>query len=297
MRDVDDQDAPAAATGSRVARTAPQLERSTPGPPRRLANYVTAAWQLATGPATVAGVVRYAVQKCLRKQGAEISFKNGTVLFAPADLPLIPLVMETWVRGRYATGGGEIETGSTVIDIGANLGTFTLWAATRAANVRIIAVEPSLRMCRCLDENLSRNHIKGVTVLNAACGGEHGEAILYSRGDETRNTLYPKDVFESRFERVGEIPVLTLAEILQRCDVSRCDFLKMDCEGAEYDILLSAPRHLLERIRHIALEYHVGMNDHTPEELERHLVNHGFRVTVTSLIGAEDGYLYATRHA
>jgi hypothetical protein len=71
--------------------------------------------------------------------------------------------------------------------------------------------------------------------------------------------------------------------------------LKLDCEGAEYDILLNASGPLLSKIRQIAVEYHVGLTPHQPEELAERLERDGFETDLQPLVDEEGGYLYASR--
>src|SRR5439155_22097922 len=74
-----------------------------------------------------------------------------------------------------------------------------------------------------------------------------------------------------------------------------CDFLKIDCEGAEYDIMFHATADTLRRIRHISMEYHDGVTSHSHGELRAFLEKHGFRVQVHGNAAHRNlGYLYAT---
>jgi len=64
------------------------------------------------------------------------------------------------------------------------------------------------------------------------------------------------------------------------------DYLKMDCEGAEWDILLNTPAQVLSRIRHIELEFHNIADTTDPKMLQAHLGRAGF----TSDISGADGF-------
>ena len=70
---------------------------------------------------------------------------------------------------------------------------------------------------------------------------------------------------------------------------------EIDAEGAEYDILLEARPETLARVRHIAVEYHVGVNEHRPEELESRLEGLGFEVTRFPPLDVAGGHLHASR--
>jgi hypothetical protein len=84
--------------------------------------------------------------------------------------------------------------------------------------------------------------------------------------------------------------------VFARHVLSRCQYLKLDCEGAEYDILFHASADTLARIDHICLEYHDAITPHAHPELVALLARHGFTVrTYPNPVHAEIGLLYATR--
>ena len=203
-------------------------------------------------------------------------------------------MQEVW-RSRAYLPEGRLPAGATVVDIGAHVGVFATWAATRASGVRVIAVEPSAEICRYLRRNLDANALTNVVVENAACAGMPGTAVLYRRGPAAMNSLFARDVLESHFVPEANVSVRTLDEIFARHQVRHCDLLKLDCEGAEYDILFNAAENTLAAVSRISLEYHVGLNDHHPSELSEFLADRGFRVLVDSPTDPEGGYLYGQR--
>lgn len=96
--------------------------------------------------------------------------------------------------------------------------------------------------------------------------------------------------------RVSDVEVITLDDVFERFAIERCDLLKLDCEGGEYEILLGARPETLLCVRHVALEYHVGLTPHRPEELVVRLQELGFDVRlVASPTDVVHGYLYASR--
>ena len=70
-------------------------------------------------------------------------------------------------------------------------------------------------------------------------------------------------------------PPLRLGKYSNATVLDHVELLKMDCEGAEYDILLSAGAETLAKLRDIRVEYHGGRIS----ELYEHLSRHGFRLT------------------
>jgi hypothetical protein len=76
-----------------------------------------------------------------------------------------------------------------------------------------------------------------------------------------------------------QVDVLTLDELLDRLGIERVDFLKLDCEGAEYGILNTATDVLLQRIGCISLEFHdLKRPDATGLDLVKRLKAAGFEL-------------------
>ncbi len=261
----------------------------------RIRKNLRVALRLLKGGVSLSSVLLYPLRRRLAHHPENrIKLYDGTSICSPASEELLHPFDEIWIERRYSPGGLGIAPGATVVDVGANVGVFALWAVKCGAG-RVIAVEPSPRMCEYLSRNVSSNHIQKITVVQAACGGQAGEAVLYSRGDEVLNSLYCRDSLGSQFRPLCRTPVLTLEDIFCRHGIETCHLLKLDCEGAEYDILLNAREETLQKIQAIAMEYHLGLNDHDPGELIGFLDDHGFRCEKTPLFDPEAGYLYALR--
>jgi FkbM family methyltransferase len=231
---------------------------------------------------------------------------TGDSLVSPVDEPLLALFDEIWIRESYlpaawtsapTEGTGTHAAGPVVVDVGANVGVFCLWVARRLGAGRIVAVEPSPRTARALLANLERNDLKQVTVLEVAVGGERRQAVLYKRGAEVMDTLFQRDNYGSRFEPAGTVKIVTLEDVFTDLEIDQCDLLKLDCEGAEYEILFGASDATLAKVQHIAAEYHVGLNEHEPTSLQRFLEGRGFAVTCFDPLDEESGYFHASRNA
>jgi hypothetical protein len=88
----------------------------------------------------------------------------------------------------------------------------------------------------------------------------------------------------------------SLAEVFEEHAVKRCDMLKLDCEGAEFEILLTLDRAILERIDSISMEYHDGVTSAGHRDLEVALTGAGFVVNrVANPVHANLGYIHADR--
>lgn len=249
---------------------------------------------LARCDVSLVSIALYPIRRRLPNGRSRVDLRNGFTITAPASEPLLFLFREIWVDRCYDTGRLAIGPGDTVVDIGAHVGVFALWVAAREPRARIIAVEPSPRAAPYLRRNLARSGRSDVVVVESACGGQAGRAGLYARGPEMMNSLFAAGP-RTRADPV-DVSVITLDDLFERYDVRSCALLKLDCEGAEYGIILGARAETLARIRSIAMEYHRGIGDHVPEDLSRRLAACGFSVRlVPSATDPVHGYLYAVR--
>ena len=262
---------------------------------RRAGNYLQASRMLARAGATLPSILLFPVRRRLRHPRNQIALRSGASLVAPVDEPLLGLIQEIWLDGCYAAEDPDTMSGGVIVDIGAHVGVFTAWAATQYKGLRVVALEPSSRMCAALRENVAASRLHGVTIVQAACGARAGEATLYSRGAEGMNSLYQKDNYGSAFRSLETVRVMTLDEVFRRFAIECCALLKLDCEGAEYDILFNAADVTLDRVERITMEYHVGLAPGSPEALRDFLDGRGFTVRYSPLADEEGGYLHAVR--
>lgn len=131
------------------------------------------------------------------------------------------------------------------IDIGANQGEFSLFAAKRLPNGQIFAFEPSADMATRLQRNIEANGFSNIHVVPLALSSESGQKTLYvSRQPfydgsvhEGLGTLYAS---ESRDQVVQQVSVTTLDDYIRENRVHRVDVIKIDIEGGEFDALKGA---------------------------------------------------------
>jgi FkbM family methyltransferase len=207
-----------------------------------------------------------------RKLGT-LRLRNGLAIAAPQNVQLWNHFNDIWLDQSYTRGFFDIPTGGTVIDVGANIGLFSLLAAQRAA--RVIAFEPG-PCFEWLARNVEVNHVgKIIQPLNSAMGRDAGTRTFLVQHEFTSNSFY-----QTTGEPVTVACTTLRAAIDEHCG-GRCDFLKLDCEGAEFEILLEASDDTLGRIGMIALEVHEGLaGGHSRADIEKRLVAAGFSIEV-----------------
>jgi FkbM family methyltransferase len=130
-----------------------------------------------------------------------------------------------------------VQPGMSVVDVGANLGYYTLLAANRVGAIgRVLAIEPDPHNFALLQKNVSGNLLSNVTMENSALGARGAEAALFlSRLNYGDHRLHP----DASGLRVSiAVKVRTLDEIVDSLGWGTIDFLKMDVQGYEYEVLL-----------------------------------------------------------
>ena len=137
----------------------------------------------------------------------------------------------------------HVAEGAVVLDVGANVGYFTLLAAYLAGpGGRVHAFEPTPRTAGRLSENVALNQLRTVEVIEAAASDQPGSAWLTVEEDSEGNWLEPS----GDAQRGVRVPTITLDGWADERGLARVDVVKMDCEGWEPNVLRGA-RRLLER--------------------------------------------------
>jgi len=204
-------------------------------------------------------------------------------------------IKEVCLDRDYERVGVAIEPGWVVIDIGAGIGEFAIDTAIRHPSSVVHAFEPSPGSYALLGRNVLLNDVRNVRTYAVAVTGVGGVARLDISADD--GAAHHVVATASTGAAPGEVTVqaATLAGVLDDLRLASCDFLKIDCEGGEYPLLLAADEATLSRVARICLEYHDGPQG-THEQLVDHLTAAGFRVSRTgSRAYREIGFLYAWR--
>lgn len=191
------------------------------------------------------------------------------------DTAIVPHLIRHGFFDRNLTNliGSLLAPGMTFIDIGANFGTYTLFAAGKVGpEGQVIAIEAAPAIAALLFESVAMNGFsRHCEVLRCAAGAEAGTVVLHQFASrQGGNTLLPHIADVAR-EKLGEsvetceIECRTLDAIIAERRVSRIDLIKIDVEGFEREVLLGA-RAALARFRpRLIVEWHTAFFHGRPE--------------------------------
>jgi len=213
-----------------------------------------------------------------RKGDYEVRVKNGPKIELRPNRGDRDAFYEIWITKDYASHGEKIAPGDVVCDIGANIGCFSLYAANAAGpNGKVIACEPDPETFKQLERNISINGLEGVVFAEqCAVSNESGVLPLYRSKNSLFSSLFREVDGRSNGMVVGEVEVVTISQLFERHGVSKCDFLKLDCEGAEHAIIAALPPDIASILMRITAESH-DIDDKQSSDLVDALLGHGFQ--------------------
>jgi FkbM family methyltransferase len=140
-----------------------------------------------------------------------------------------------------------------VLDVGAHIGTFAVWALNHAPDARILSIEPDPQTFAVLSENRSLN--KGCwEIVNRAAADTDDASLRFSNDGPSMS---------HRISSNGTLVVQTISlrSILNRAaEHGPVDLLKVDIEGAEERFICADPS-LLRHVRSLVIELHPGLCD------------------------------------
>jgi FkbM family methyltransferase len=202
-------------------------------------------------------VLRYAALRAAHVDAVTTVSVGGVRLRVRVNCGELYSFDEVFLSRTYeqVPGFGPV-AGSTVIDVGANVGSFTLRHGLAGANV--FAIEPNPDTYGRLRWNLNANGVAANTRC-CALGARASRGMFAGHGTRTR-----VDVGD------GDVEIETLDDAAAQ--LGTIDLLKIDVEGAEVEVLLGAER-TLDRVRRVVLEWH---EEELLDDVRTILRRHGF---------------------
>jgi FkbM family methyltransferase len=168
---------------------------------------------------------------------------------------------------------------AVIVDIGAHYGYFSLFADVNSGpNARVFSFEPDPKNYAVLNKNISSQGSKKIKVFPFAIGGKNRTASLHL-GHSTNSSLIEDYQLLSKEHSSTSVDVRALDEVLTELNIDKIDFLKIDCEGAEYEIIAQSSDDSLKKASIISMEFHDMKNvNQTAQTLISRLTSLGFHV-------------------
>jgi FkbM family methyltransferase len=222
-----------------------------------------------------------------RQKPAEYRMRSGFRLIDGRG-SLAGTLAVVFVRREY----GSLERFRTIVDIGANMGSFAVYAAQSCPEARIYCYEPERQNFELLKQNIDINQLgKRVSAFQCAVASHSGPREL-AVGKSPLNSFHIVSGDASR----QMVRCTTLRDIFADQQLETIDLLKMNCEGAEYEILEGCSEADFGRIANIRLEYHIlDAQSRNGESLSRRLESRGYRIERFTRRLKESGFIWAVR--
>lgn len=205
----------------------------------------------------------------LHRWPSRVLLNNGLRFISP--LIYWPDIHGIIFQQMYTPSFLPIEQNDVVVDVGANIGVFSLYAALHTRNT-VHAFEPFPANFAGLQQNVQTNRQKNIVLHQCAVSDMTGTERFSGWHDYWWRQKVSHNVKESQID----VSSTTLEDFMDAEQLACIDFLKLDCEGSEGVILNSISQHGLKRIRKIALEFHDGVSKLKHGQIQALLQGAGF---------------------
>lgn len=188
-----------------------------------------------------------------KKKDAIFKFRNGLKWYVDATKRGFAVLGDVWIQKPYKLLF-EIDNPKIILDFGAHIGSFSIMAAKKYPKSKIYAFEASKENFEYLKKNLEENKIKNVHPLNMGVGSKNEILEFFISEKSTIMNTFVKDL-QRKSSGSCKVNCKKMSTILSELKINKCDFLKLDIEGLEYDVLRSAEKdNVLSKIGAVAAE-------------------------------------------
>lgn len=176
-----------------------------------------------------------------------------------------------------------------IFDIGSNIGTFTSWMAKAFPNGKIYSFEPQRLVFQMICGNMAINNLDNVYIFNIALGNEN-EILEFEEPDYFQNVDYgtfslKKEVLEKKSKYKNIVDLMTLDNFVEKYKIEIIDFIKIDAEGMDLEVLKGAEKTISKFKPNILVEHSDNENsilDSLRSELDKY--NYKFEVHKNNLL-------------
>jgi FkbM family methyltransferase len=177
----------------------------------------------------------------------------------------------------------RLRPGQTFVDVGANIGWYTLLAAQAVGPAgRVISIEASPRTFDQLKDNVDNNRLRNVRLVNEAVWSSAGLLSLFQGppSHSVISTVMSSFAERRRCEAAGQIPARPLSEILTANEIATLGVIKIDVEGAEREVIRGLEPVLDSFPDDVEIFLELNPKDYDPADVLTPLRQRGFRAWI-----------------
>jgi FkbM family methyltransferase len=202
------------------------------------------------------------------------------------------VINETWEENVYRIHDGDFNESKIFVDVGANIGSVSLFVDNFNKNreddnkIKVFAIEPEPNNLALLKENVVNNFSEQITIINNAIWYEEKLVSISNKGGNS-NILNLED------EEKSVASAITIEKLFFLYDIEEVDVMKIDIEGAEFDLIVNTPSEILSKIKKLVLEFDKSFDGSFGMMIEKLAKQFGLEILGSPERG---GYIYASRY-
>ena len=205
----------------------------------KIINFLPRSWLAKIGNSRFSSTIINQIRKKGFKKWYELDY-GIKIYFDPTDPHLIDMINgrdpEKNVKEIFLA---NINSGSIIIDVGANIGDYTLIASKKVGDSgKIYSFEPLEETFSLLQRNIVLNQTKNCIAINKAIGEKNGISTLYKINASGTMGHLDSKLNEKDLLKHKEIQVTSIDDIVKSEQISQIDMIKIDVEGFEHEVLL-----------------------------------------------------------
>jgi FkbM family methyltransferase len=200
------------------------------------------------------------------------------------------VINETWIENVYRIHQSHFSGDKVFVDIGANIGSVSLYVdsfnQSLEEKIKVYAVEPEPNNIMLLNYNILNNPTENITVVTNAIWHKKDTLAISNKGGNS-SIIYEKD------EDFVYVKTITLKELFNKYKIKEVDVMKIDIEGAEFDLIINTPPEILAKIKYITLEFDKSFDGKFGIMVEKLSKQFGLEILGSPERG---GYIYGNRY-
>lgn len=238
----------------------------------------------------------------IKKHGCyKVELRSGEKYILRSGPEDIGTLDEVYVGRYYDKKDFEIKPEDIVFDIGAYIGDFTVYASKRARKGKVYAFEPIQSLYELANNNICLNNCKNVKLFNYGISNKDMEAFFDIGGEMALASASMFNMSDEHKNKQSGSELATIKSIANWLKTNKNiapTYLKIDCEGAEFDIIYNIPITYFLKIRVLIIEYHnIHKNPkNNSSKLKQYMENMGYHTYDTGgMIFSNIGLLYCCK--